>query len=35
MCTLFETIEKEGKATEIVETGYEFGMSESDILDRL
>lgn len=43
MCTLFDEIAKEsedrgkekGKAEEIVETGYEFGLSENDILDRL
>ena len=43
MCTLFDTIAKEheskgkaeGKAEEIIETGYEFGMSENDILERL
>jgi len=43
MCTMFEEILKEGeeigeargRAIEIIETGIEFGMSESDILDRL
>ncbi len=43
MCTLFEEIAKEsevkgkieGRAIEIVETGYEFGFSENDILERL
>ena len=47
MCTLFEKIAKEneaigeangklkGRAVEIVETGYEFGLSEADILKRL
>lgn len=43
MCTLFDTIAKEsefrgksdGKAEEIIETGYEFGLSENDILERL
>ena len=43
MCTLFEKIAKEseamgelkGRAVEIVETGYEFGLSETDILKRL
>lgn len=43
MCTLFEEISKEseargkleGRATEIVEAGYEFGLSETDILERL
>lgn len=39
MCTLFEEIaaegRAEGKAEEIIETGFEFGLSESDILSRL
>lgn len=43
MCTVFEETWKEGKeeglaegkAEEIVETGYEFGLSEEDILTRL
>lgn len=43
MCTLFEEIAKEsevkgeikGRAVEIIETGFEFGLSENDILDRL
>lgn len=39
MCTLFEEIAKEsevrGRATEIVETGLEFGLSEHDIMERL
>lgn len=39
MCTLFEEIAKEGKiegrAEEIVETGYEFGLCESQIIRRL
>lgn len=39
MCTLFEEIAKEneakGEAKGIVETGFEFGYSESDILKRL
>ena len=39
MCTLFEKIAKEneviGEAKGIVETGYEFGASEADILKRL
>ncbi len=43
MCTLFEEIAKEGEmkgeirgeARGIVETGFDFGLSESDILDRL
>ena len=32
MCTLFEKIAKENEAKGIVETGYEFGASEADIL---
>lgn len=39
MCTVFDEIAKEGevrgRATEIIETGLEFGLSESDILSRL
>ncbi|MBP3611284.1 MAG: hypothetical protein J6J42_13230 [Lachnospiraceae bacterium] len=39
MCTLFDKIAKDnelkGRAVEIVETGYEFGLSEPDILKRL
>ena len=43
MCTLFDKIAKESKAMGelkdeakgIVETGYEFGLSEADILKRL
>ncbi len=39
MCTLFEEIAKEGEvkgeAKGIVETGFDFGLSEIDILDRL
>ena len=39
MCTLFEEIAKEsevkGEAKGIIETGYEFGVSENDILVRL
>ena len=39
MCTLFEKIAKEnealGEAKGIIETGYEFGASEADILKRL
>ncbi len=39
MCTLFDEIAKEnetkGRAVEIVETGYEFGLSENDIIERL
>ena len=39
MCTLFEEIAKEsetkGEARGIVETGFDFGLSEDDILARL
>lgn len=39
MCTLFEEIAKEsevrGEAKGIIETGYEFGVSENEILERL
>ena len=35
MCTVFEEIRTEGEAKGIIETGYEFGLSESDILERL
>ena len=39
MCTVFDEIAKEGevkgRASEIIETGFEFGFSESDILSRL
>lgn len=43
MCTLFEEIAKEseskgkaeGKAQEIIDSGFEFGLSENDILNRL
>ena len=35
MCTVFEETRTEGRAEEIVETGYEFGLSENDILERL
>ena len=39
MCTLFEEIAKEseikGKAEGIIETGFDCGLSENDILDRL
>ena len=43
MCTLFEEIAKEneakgrekGQAQGIIETGFEFGLSENDILSRL
>lgn len=39
MCPLFDEIEKEGKITDeakgIIETGFDFGLSENDILQRL
>ena len=35
MCTLFEATRIEGEAKGIVETGFDFGLSESDILKRL
>ena len=43
MCTVFEETRKEGvaqgitqgRAEEIIETGYEFGLSDADILTRL
>lgn len=43
MCTVFEETRKEGvaqgiaqgRAEEIIETGYEFGLTEADILTRL
>lgn len=35
MCTVFEETRKEGEAKGIIETGYEFGLSEDDILTRL
>ncbi len=35
MCTLFEEIAKDSEAKGIVETGYDFGMAENDILERL
>lgn len=35
MCTLFEEIAKENEAKGIVETGFDFGLSENDILKRL
>lgn len=35
MCTLFDEIAKESEAKGIIETGFEFGLSESDILERL
>lgn len=35
MCTVFEETRTEGRAEEIIETGFEFGLSENDILERL
>ena len=39
MCTVFDEIAKEseekGRAIGIIETGFEFGLSESDVLSRL
>lgn len=35
MWSVFEETRTEGRAEEIVETGYEFGLSENDILERL
>lgn len=35
MCTLFEETRIEGEAKGIVEIGYDFGLSENDILERL
>ena len=39
MCTLFDEIAEEGraegKAEEIIDSGFEFGLSEEDILSRL
>lgn len=35
MWSVFEENRTEGRAEEIVETGYEFGLSENDILERL
>lgn len=35
MCTLFDEIAKENEAKGIVETGFDFGISEKDILERL
>lgn len=35
MCTLFEEIAKDGGAKQIILMGREFGLSESDILERL
>ena len=35
MCTVFEENWAEGKAEEIIETGYEFGLSEQEVLERL
>lgn len=35
VCTLFNEIAKEGEAKGIIETGFDFGLSENDILERL
>ncbi len=35
MCTLFDEIAEEGRAEEIIDSGFEFGLSEEDILSRL
>ena len=35
MCTVFEETRKEGEAKAIIELGFEFGLSEEEILDRL
>ena len=35
MYTVFEETRVEGRAEEIIETGYEFGLSNDDILGRL
>ena len=35
MCTVFEATRTEGEAKGIVETGFDFGLSENDILKRL
>lgn len=35
MCTLFDEIAKENKAEGIIETGFDCGLSENDILERL
>jgi hypothetical protein len=35
VCTVFEAERAEGEAKGIIETGYEFGVSKEDILQRL
>jgi hypothetical protein len=35
MCTVFEETRTEGRAEEIIAMGYEFGLSENDILEKL
>ncbi|MCM1134228.1 MAG: transposase [Clostridium sp.] len=35
MCTVFEETRIEGEAKGIIETGFDFGLSENDILERL
>jgi hypothetical protein len=35
MFTVFEETRAEGRAEEIIETGYEFGLTEQEILNRL
>lgn len=35
MCTVFEETRNEGRAEEIIELGYEFGLSYAEILTRL
>ena len=35
MCKAFEDMKEEGRAEEIVETGFEFGWPEEKILERL
>lgn len=35
MCTVFEETRLEGEAKGIIETGYEFGLSDKDVLERL
>ena len=35
MCTVFEETRAEGEAKGIIETGFDFGLSEEDILERL
>ncbi len=35
MCTLFDEIRVEGRAEEIIESGFEFELLEKEILERL